>query len=75
MAGMFPALLVTVVDFLDVEPFTMVSVFCLAFFIMAMVSRCSCFFSSSIVLGAENQLSNRIYFAVMPAHCAESVPP
>ena len=36
-----------------------------------MVSRRSCFFNSSIVLGAENQLSNRTYFAVMPAHCAE----
>lgn len=36
-----------------------------------MVSRYSCFFRSSIVLGAENQLSNRTYLAAMPAHCAE----
>lgn len=35
------------------------------------ITQTSCFFSSNNVLGAENQLSNRTYFAVMSAHCAE----
>ena len=45
--------------------------FILLFFSMAMVSRCSCFFRAMTVLGAENQLSDSTYFALMPAHCAE----
>ena len=51
---------IAAVDFLDIE-----------FFIMAMVLRCSCIFRVMIVFGAENQLSNSTYLAVIPAHCAE----
>ncbi len=45
----------------------------LLFLTMAIVSGCSWFFSAIMVFGAENQLSNKTYRAVMPAHWAEWV--